>query len=67
MYKKKHKNRYRTQIMKFGKKEKPDQRKIGFGKDQRHRSTKTVQRGVKREQDSKDQEADRHGKGHQNQ
>ena len=51
----------------FGKKEKPDQKKIGLGKDQRHRSTKTVQREVRRKQDSKDQEADRHEKGHQNQ
>jgi hypothetical protein len=49
----------------YGKKEKPDQKKIGLEKDQKYRSTRTVQREVKRKQDSNDQEADRHKKDHQ--
>ena len=54
-------------MRKFGKKERKDQRTIGLGKDQGYRSTNTVQREVKKEQDLRDQEAEKKEKGHQTQ
>jgi hypothetical protein len=48
-------------------KEKPDQLVIVLGKDQGQRSTKTAQREVRRRQNSKDQEVDKHEESHQSQ